>query len=409
MTAQSLVVHLQRPDGSWLVVGRLFHKDEKNWFEFDSAYWERPHRAVLGQIFEEHGRAWMPNSHVALPRWFSHLLPEGVLRTAVAHAAGVNYQREFQLMARLGRDDLPGATRIAAEESHPGTDPPPPASERANLDEDPVLKFSLAGAQLKFSMLDGERGLTIPVAGQAGDYIVKFPDFRAGFAGVPEAELAGLELARAIGIDTPSARLVDSAEIDGLGAWAQRTAGRSLAVSRFDRIGPDRRVHMEEIAQIVDIPTGREHAKYRYANYETVAVLYAAIAGIDTVGEVIDRMVLNVLIGNADAHLKNWAVVYPDGVNARISPVYDVVPTVLWIDDHDLALNLDGSKPFARVAPRSFATLGARSGYGAERATQRAHEAGRRVLDAWEVLAEHLPSDAFRALTERRDTLGLPG
>ena len=63
-------------------------------------------------MFEEHGRFWRPNAHVALPRWFSHLLPEGRLREAVANAAGVSGQREFELIRRLGATDLPGAIRV---------------------------------------------------------------------------------------------------------------------------------------------------------------------------------------------------------------------------------------------------------------------------------------------------------
>jgi serine/threonine-protein kinase HipA len=49
---------------------------------------------------------------VTLPTWFSHLLPEGRLRDAVASAAQVNPKREFFLLARTGLDDLPGAMRI---------------------------------------------------------------------------------------------------------------------------------------------------------------------------------------------------------------------------------------------------------------------------------------------------------
>ncbi len=57
------------------------------------------------------------------------------------------------------------------------------------------MKFSLAGAQLKFSVYGYGRGLTVPAKGQAGNYVLKFPDGRPGFSGVPEAELGSLELA----------------------------------------------------------------------------------------------------------------------------------------------------------------------------------------------------------------------
>jgi len=98
----SLIVQIQTPSGDWMDVGYLHNRKEKNWFEFADPYWEQSSRPVLGQIFEEHGRAWQPNVHSALPRWFSHLLPEGRLREAVATAANIKSSREFELIRRLG-------------------------------------------------------------------------------------------------------------------------------------------------------------------------------------------------------------------------------------------------------------------------------------------------------------------
>jgi serine/threonine-protein kinase HipA len=46
------------------------------------------------------------------------------------------------------------------------------------------------------------------------------------------------------------------------------------------------------------------------------------------------RLAFMVLSGNADAHLKNWALLYPDGVNPRLAPVYDVVSTVVYPSIH---------------------------------------------------------------------------
>lgn len=45
----------------------------------------------------------------------------------------------------------------------------------------------------------------------------------------------------------------------------------------------------------------------------------------------IDRIVLNILVGNGDAHVKNWTFIYPDGSRPQLSPAYDIVPTVLYV------------------------------------------------------------------------------
>lgn len=405
----ALQIELQTPAGQWVHVGHVFHRHQKNWFEFVESYWAIADRPVLGQIFEEPGHRYKPRAHVALPRWFSHLLPEGRLRTAVAQAAHLSPQREFDLLARLGSSDLPGAIRALAVDTQTSQSVAPDLDHESDHDaDDPLLKFSLAGAQLKFSIHgDDVRGLTVPAHGRPGNFIVKFPDSRNGFEGVPEAELGALELGRAAGISTPRAELVSPFAVAGLEEWSSRVRGKALMVARFDRKPGDQRIHMEELAQVMDIPTGRERAKYTSANFETVAIFAGALSGIHSVAEVIDRIVLNVLVGNGDAHLKNWAFIYPDGKRPQLSPLYDVVPTVLYLPDDDLGMNPGRSKRFADVTPASFDALGARSGIGASQARLRAAEAVERVLANWNTLTEYLRSGEFGRLTERLSTLKL--
>ncbi|MCK9893296.1 type II toxin-antitoxin system HipA family toxin [Frankia sp. AgB32] len=406
----TLAVQLQRPTGEWVDVGELHSREQKNWFEMRDSYWNTAHRPVLGQIFEEKGSTWEPNAHVALPRWFSHLLPEGMLRAAVSDAAHISSKREFELLARLGEADLPGAVRARKVSSSGLTDVPASAADAVSdslTNDDPLLKFSLAGVQLKFSVYGQDRGLTVPARGQAGNFVLKFPDGRAGFSGVPEAELGSLELARAAGIETPEAFLVTPGDVPGLEEWAARARGSALAVRRFDRRADGVRMHMEELAQIVNIPTAQDRAKYMRANFETIAVLIDALCGAEEVGQTIDRLVLNVLVGNGDAHLKNWAVTYPDGRRPALSPVYDVVPTVLYMPADDLGLNLNGSKAFEAVTSTSFDAIGRRTNYGVSAARARAHDATQRMLANWSVLGDFLSADALVTLTRRLGTLGL--
>lgn len=70
---------------------------------------------------------------------------------------------------------------------------------------------------------------------------------------------------------------MDPWAIHGLEEWAARAKGMALAVERFDRKQGDRRVHMEELAQVLDIPTARDRAKYKGANFETVAVFVSEL------------------------------------------------------------------------------------------------------------------------------------
>jgi serine/threonine-protein kinase HipA len=404
----ALIVQLQRRSGDWVDVGYLHNYNERNWFEFIDSYWNLGHRPVLGQIFEEAGRAWRPSAHTALPHWFSHLLPEGRLRRAVAHAAAVNSKREFELLKRLGATDLPGAIRaVPAYERNSASAVPGATEADDSYQDDPLLKFSLAGAQLKFSVYGNSRGLTVPAKGQVGNVILKFPDGRPGFSGVPEAELGCLELARASGIDVAKAQLIAPTEVVGLEDWAAHAGGEmALAVHRFDRAGNDR-VHMEELAQILNIATANQTAKYRRANLETIALVVSALCGMDTIGEIIDRIVLNILVGNGDAHLKNWAVSYIDERRPILSPMYDVLPTVVFMSGDDMGLNLDKLKKFETVTLRSFDRLGRRTGFGEASARERAGEAVERILNSWSMLADYLNAEAMQFLDKRRKSLTL--
>lgn len=404
----ALIVQLEAPGARLIDVGYLLNAGVKNWFEFSDSYWDLPDRPILGQTFEEHGRSWQPSAHVALPHWFSHLLPEGRLRDAVASAAGTSRAREFNLLARIGVDDLPGALRIGPADELSAVRRPPELAIAESHDNsgNPLLKFSLAGAQLKFSIFRNAKGFAVPAKGQAGNVIAKLPDNRPGFSDVPIAELASLNLARLSGIDTPEASLVSLSEIAGLEDWARETAAPALAVDRFDRDG-NGRVHMEELAQVLNIPAAAETAKYARANFETIASLIGGLAGPGSVGDVISRIVFNVLIGNGDAHLKNWAVLYPNGITPVLSPIYDVLPTVLYMPGDDMGLKLAGSRSFESVRIQSFDKIGQRTSLGVGEARMHAREAAGRVLANWDSLRDILPSASFDALSVRLETLDL--
>jgi serine/threonine-protein kinase HipA len=138
-----------------------------------------------------------------------------------------------------------------------------------------------------------------------------------------------------------------------------------------------------------------------------VASYVGALTGIESVGLVIDRIVLNVLVGNGDAHLKNWAVIYPDGVRAILSPLYDVLPTVLFIPSDDMGLKLAGSREFESVNVRSFDALAERTGFGVNAARRRVHEMTQRVLDRWVELRDLLTAENYARLTKRLDELAI--
>lgn len=343
-------------------------------------------RPVLGQTFLD-DMDKVQTSRSRTPPWFSNLLPEGQLRELIAGRAGVAVHREFFLLRHLG-DDLPGAVRIVAEEAPIEEDhPPAPALEQE--DPDGTWHFSLAGVQLKFSALREGRGMTIPMSGRGGDWIVKLPDSR--FPRVPENEYATMSWAGASGIAVPDIELISVADISGLPPEALRLPEKlAFAVRRFDRMADGKRVHMEDFAQVLGL---YPEEKYKKFNYETLANVILRLVGEPGLDEFVRRLIFIAASGNGDAHHKNWTLIYPDGVQAGLSPAYDLVSTIQYMSEDLLALNLGRSKQWEDVGPETFQRLARRIGADETRMRTRVEAATEAIMGAWQRFAEEFGFD----------------
>jgi serine/threonine-protein kinase HipA len=104
-------------------------------------------------------------------------------------------------------------------------------------------------------------------------------------------------------------------------------------------------------------------SKYQGA-FETVGAL--AYRGTDIKGlrEFARRLTFNLLIGNGDAHLKNWSLIYRDGRTAELSPAYDLVSTAPYMtgEVEDLGLKFGGSRRLDHPTWRDFLQLEKRLG-----------------------------------------------
>lgn len=371
-------------------VGTLRYEAESVAFRFNEGYLSSPSRSVLGQFFEDDLRK-EHRVRSGVPAWFANLLPEGPLRELVAQTAGVHPTRDFFLLLHLG-EDLPGAVQVVGDvgpvlegDDEVGPVAVPTLSDTSEFD----FKFSLAGIQLKFSVMRGERGVTVPLHGEHGDYIAKLPDERHD--GVPENEFSMMRWAREAGIDVPEFSLIEARSIQGIPAALLDSEKMVFLIRRFDRTATGR-VHIEDFAQVLNrYPT--PEGKYRGANYETVAKIVLAVGGVDDLEEFVRRMVALVAMGNGDAHLKNWSLIYRDGRTARLSPAYDLVSTVTYIrTDETLALNLARSKVFSEVNLASFQRLARKLELPSETALDHiVRETVERLRSSWLTIREAMP------------------
>lgn len=354
-------------------------------FAFEQDYIDDPNRRTLSLSYKSRtGGIVTAVRPVArrLPPFFSNLLPEGQLRDYLAEKAGVKKEREFHLMAVLG-EDLPGAVVAKPldsdyqhhhEDQHRHDEGHDEEEKQQN-----VMRFSLAGVQLKFSaILEATGGLTIPAHGVGGSWIVKLPSTQ--YAAVPENEFAMLELARAVGIQVPSIRLIPVSDIGGLPTEAARLSGKALAIERFDRGAGGRRVHMEDFAQVFGLFPDDKYGKRSYAS--VAAVLWAETGEPGTY-EFVRRLVFSVLIGNGDMHLKNWSLLYPDGRTPVLSPAYDFVSTVPYIADDALALSFGGAKSLDGVTGDQVRRFADTAGLPMKPVVDIVRETVERTNEAW--------------------------
>ena len=196
-------------------------------------------------------------------------------------------------------------------------------------------KLSISGAQPKLSMVVSAGRLAPATSG--GRFILK-PQ-TAVFPHLPENENACMCMAQAMGLEVSPHALVTLK--DGTPAYLVR---------RFDRTGRGK-VHCEDFAQILGTD------KYS-GSIEQVGKALRRVSrfpGLDA-QFLFERVLLFYLVGNGDAHLKNFSVLYDPGGSCRLSPAYDIVSSKLVIpDEEELALALNGKHN--RITVRDFAEL----------------------------------------------------
>jgi len=325
----------------------------------------------------------------------SNLLPEGSLRELFAQGLKVHVDNEFHILSYLG-DDLPGAIKAASMDPEDVPDYLLSIQGKANTKAvkfDKVNqenKFSLAGVQMKFSMKEKDGRYNLSKGDELGDWIIKTPSTKHKF--VPLNEYTAMSLAELAGVEIPEIKLVEMAQLDDLPSINLPNEKKAFAIKRFDRNG-EQRIHMEDFAQIlVKYP----HEKYSAANYENIGkVIYDFSGdGLADVQQFARRLLVNILLANGDAHLKNWSLIYPDKFTPRLSPAYDIVTTKVYIENETkYALNLGETKAWYEVSMKNFESWAVRSGIPWRAVKPHLDDTLSKARELWPAALNTLPMD----------------
>jgi serine/threonine-protein kinase HipA len=155
---------------------------------------------------------------------------------------------------------------------------------------------------------------------------------------------------------------------------------------------------MEDFAQVFgQFPDN----KYKFHSYANIASVLWAEAGDDAIWEFVRRLVFSVLIGNADMHLKNWSILYPDRHKPVLSPSYDFVATLPYLPNDTLALSFGGSRSLSAITPDQMRRFADTARIPASPLWRIAVETAERTVAAWKDLEQR---DVLHK--ELRDSIG---
>jgi serine/threonine-protein kinase HipA len=154
---------------------------------------------------------------------------------------------------------------------------------------------------------------------------------------------------------------------------------------------------MEDFAQVFgQFPNDKYHSR----SYANIAAVLWAETGDRSTYEFVRRLVFSLLIGNADMHLKNWSLLYPDTRAPILSPAYDFVSTVPYIPGDSLALSFGKSKSLDGITPDQVRRFTETARLPMRPILNIVRETVDSTLDAWKVLPhkELLPSEVLQII-----------
>ena len=299
--------------------------------------------------------------------FFENLLPEEWQREAAARALEISPGNPFRLLKALGGDTAGALTFWQDDQalSFDSTTRTPVPLDDADLAalfgrmaQRPMLageaRYSLAGAQSKLPVVLVDNRIALASDAQATTHIIKPEPER--FPGLAANEAFCLTLAKSIGLAAADTE------------WRFGGGRPFLLVSRYDRItesGTTRRLHQEDFAQALRVMSSRKYASDGGPVFrECFDLVRRAATDPETeILKLIGAALFNLVIGNADAHAKNFSLLRGDSGEVALAPLYDLISTVGWPElSNRFAMKYGGARTLDDMSGGSFERFAADAG-----------------------------------------------
>lgn len=308
--------------------------DGRHSFKYSEQYLASPNAVPISHI--------MPLSREKYEQrichaFFAGILPEESTRKIIGRCLGISPNNDFSMLEKIGGECagaitiLPRGTTL--EDQHYDYMELAEA-ELVNIISElprrPLLagkmgvRASLAGVQDKLVLAQFNSKFFLPLHGAPSTHIIKPHIARFDFNTVLNEGFC-LKLAKSAGLD-----VADCDVLDMLGE-------QYLLIKRFDRIIRDsfnvERLHQEDFCQALATPPNK---KYQSDGGPTLQSCFQLIRSVSSdivfdIPKLLDAVLFNYIIGNCDAHGKNFALLYTRK-NARLAPLYDLLCTTIYPD-----------------------------------------------------------------------------
>ena len=385
---RNLLGHLIQDDGGQML------------FDYDPAWLENPDSMTLSYSLPLRAERFVQSE---CRGYFGGTLPEEGSRKVIARILGISDENDFAMLEQIG-GECAGAVTFLPE----GT----PLHERdvayrelseaelaellRTLPRRPLLagergvRLSLAGAQDKIAVkVDDEGRISLPLGHAPSTHILK-PAI-ATWKGIVSNEAFCMALAAASGV---AAAKTTTHKIEDIDFLLSERYDR-----RIDENGAVRRLHQEDFCQALGIPS---QIKYQAEGGPTLRDCFSMLRATSSspvldLRVLLDAVTFNLLIGNNDAHAKNYSMLYfPDG-GRRLAPLYDLVCTVFYPEiENRLAMKIGGEGNLDLVYPKQFEQLAGEAGLTAALVKRRVLEIANRVLGAIQNVAT--PDEVFEEI-----------
>lgn len=319
-------------------VGSLVPGDSPSDYFFsyeDDLASERLDEVVLSASLPVRANAFGPAE--ARP-FFEGLLPEGQLREVIARNLGISDSNSFGLLERLGRDCagavvlLPAGDQIPSEGSVEWLDQQGLAELVERLPRTPLgvssaskIRLSLAGLQRKAVLVrSGDGTFGLPDEAAPSTHILKPQYADSEYEDIAFNEHFCMRVVACVGLETART------ELSTIGSHP------CLVVERFDRSSDGQRtvrLHQEDFCQALGFLPGRKYQSEGGPGLRLAADLVRGVSvrgGADVLA-LVRAVIVNFVLGNSDAHAKNYALLYGES-GIRLAPLYDVVSTAVYPD-----------------------------------------------------------------------------